>query len=356
MKNTDAEIWKDIKGLEGEYQASTYGQIRSIDRFVKRKEGTDMFVKGVLLSGCKNERGDRRVNIKSKLYYVNRLIAITFINNPENKKEVNHIDRNPANNHVSNLEWASRIENMLHARKTGYKSIKRANQNLNSDQSEKWIDIKGFEGKYQISSRGRVKTLPYVKMRIDGKPHSIKEMIRNNQVSDYCNITLLGNTFLIHRLVAQMFLPNPENKPQVNHKDGNTLNNHVSNLEWVTHLENQKHATDTGLKQKGVNHPRAIKINQYTMEGVFIKTWGCISDAARFYNTPKENINANLKGYSHYAVGYIWKYCLNEKSTTGVDDLLSELDAMEFSDNSLFVDSIVDELNDLDFDDPDLFN
>lgn len=317
MNYTDTEIWMDIKGFEGEYQASSHGHIKSLDRIVKRNGGTDMLLKGYILKGVTKQRGDRRVVIKKKLYYVNRLIAETFIENPENKSDVNHIDGNPSNNHVSNLEWVNRRENMFHAWRNGKNKVNKASQEPQIDKSEIWLDIKGYEGKYQISNYGRVKTLAYVKMRCNGKPHPVREMIRKPFFKDYSTITLLGKTYLIHRLVAEAFLPNPEGKKEVNHIDGNSLNNHVSNLEWATNLENQKHASETGLKRSGGNHPRARKIDEYTTDGVFKSSWDSITDAAKklFYDgfgksvhANKHNLRSVLVGRSSYALGSIWKY------------------------------------------------
>ena len=111
---------------------------------------------------------------------------------------------------------------------------------------EQWVDIKGFEGKYQVSNTGEVRSLCYKKPRIlsqydTGKYRNYKE------VKLYKGGRGTGDSYKVHRLVAEAFIPNPDNKPQVNHIDGNTFNNDVSNLEWVTNSENQKHAWDNGL-------------------------------------------------------------------------------------------------------------
>lgn len=112
------ELWKDIPNYEGFYQASDLGRIRSLDHV--RKNGTNEYIqKGKILKFNKNNSEYYRVRLSKngvvKTYRVNRLIALTFINNPLNKKTVNHKDGNKLNNKVSNLEWVTAKENIQHA-------------------------------------------------------------------------------------------------------------------------------------------------------------------------------------------------------------------------------------------------
>lgn len=122
---------------------------------------------------------------------------------------------------------------------------------------EIWKDIKGYEGYYQISNYGDVKS---VERNIIGRNR--KEIIlKGGFDGKYFFVILQKNCikkhFKIHRLVALNFIDNPLNKPEVNHIDGNKLNNHVNNLEWNTMSENQKHAFKIGLNStKGEKHPR----------------------------------------------------------------------------------------------------
>ena len=108
-------------------------------------------------------------------------------------------------------------------------------------------DITGYENLYLIDEKGNVKSLPHTKINNKGylcktKERMLKPQIRNN----YLFVTLSKNgikkMFSIHRLVAIHFIPNPQNKPFVNHIDGNRHNNNVSNLEWVTSNENMRHS------------------------------------------------------------------------------------------------------------------
>ena len=107
---------------------------------------------------------------------------------------------------------------------------------------EIWKDIKDYEGLYQISNYGRVKSLPRMM-----KKRKCEEIIKTPSVlpKGYLKVSLCKNGeikyYFIHRLVAEMFIPNPNNLPCVNHKDCNTSNNNVNNLEWVTHKENNSY-------------------------------------------------------------------------------------------------------------------
>lgn len=105
---------------------------------------------------------------------------------------------------------------------------------------ELWKDIKGYEGCYQVSNLGRIKSLDRMTNNQYGEYFMKGRILKNSIIKDkgYCRVSLNnGNGKIskrVHRLVAEAFIPNPENKLEVNHKDGNKLNNCVSNLEWCT--------------------------------------------------------------------------------------------------------------------------
>ena len=117
------EIWKDIPGFEGLYQASTFGRVRSLDRIITRGASTrrgphEARLKGKMLAQSTGVQGYQLVPLghNNQSRRVHQLIAKTFIPNPDNKPMVNHIDGNVKNNRVDNLEWCTNKENQVHAR------------------------------------------------------------------------------------------------------------------------------------------------------------------------------------------------------------------------------------------------
>lgn len=120
---------------------------------------------------------------------------------------------------------------------------------------EVWKDIKGYEGLYQISNLGRVKSVERVITCKNGMKHKVKEKIKKQilQNTGYYGVNLSKESKpdlkLIHRLIMEAFVPNPDNHPYVNHIDGDKTNNSLDNLEWCTPSQNNKHAWSTGLRK-----------------------------------------------------------------------------------------------------------
>lgn len=160
---------------------------------------------------------------------------------------------------------------------------------------ENWKDIAGYEGAYQISNFGRVKSLEReVSIRLFNiglTKRKVPELIRKQIIykNGYAGVQLHKQQkvklHLIHRLVAQAFIPNPENKPEVNHKNGDKLNNCVENLEWVTASENEQHSRKV-LGNVCGNTPRRVRCVETRVE------YDSMSDAGRANGTQAGAISA----------------------------------------------------------------
>ena len=152
---------------------------------------------------------------------------------------------------------------------------------------------------YEISSQGEVRnriTKYILKGRLT-KSGYLQVSLKLDETGRFTNK-------YIHRLVAQSFIKNPEEKREVNHIDGNKTNNNVENLEWVTSSENQKHRHSIGFKKTSNRH-----IGMFNKENVLIKDFDSILEAVSYFNkTSRVNIDNALQGKQHTAYGYIWKY------------------------------------------------
>lgn len=125
--------------------------------------------------------------------------------------------------------------------------------------NELWKDIPGYEGYYEASNLGRIKSKARLVKHYQGGKLIVKErMLKPNLAGPYVSVLLSKEgkrvTFLVHRIIAALFVPNPDNKPKVNHKDFNPRNNAADNLEWTTQQENISHSVNAGRNVKGITH------------------------------------------------------------------------------------------------------
>lgn len=164
---------------------------------------------------------------------------------------------------------------------------------------EKWKDINGYEGLYQVSSLGRVKSL---KKNVFMTPQPKGTHLRVCLVKDG-----VVKSFYVHRLVAIAFIENKENKEEVHHKNLRGDDNRVENLEWVTKNEHQAYHYGSFNSTSSLGILRK-KIFQFSLDGELIGIYDSIKTASNFLNCAPSTIVDNLKGKSKVAHNSLWKY------------------------------------------------
>lgn len=340
IKIEEEEQWKDIPGFVG-YEASTLGRVRN-------KNSLKILGGSIIISGyVKFHVG------KSTLAH--RLIASTWIPNPENKPTVNHKNSIRHDNRAENLEWATHKEqnnqtaNTFNNKKSGsallilqydlnnnfireFESIVEAGKTLtNHKQGKKLISNYlnnvgksngGFIWKYKFNANLENEIwVNFTKNDIDGFSISnygrikrYEKIFNLNPSNGYFSISIGNsknkNTYRINRLVAEYFISNPENKPYVNHKDGDKLNNHVDNLEWCTTTENNQHAINTGL----TNHKKVLNFDE---NNNILGIYNNCNHAGRELNLHPRSLMKCCHGTRKNLKGFYFKY------QDDTDDLLN---------------------------------
>lgn len=342
------EIWKVIKDFPN-YEVSTFGNVRNITTGKLRKQNIRNGYNHLTLYNGSIE----------KTLKVHRLVAITFISNPENKNTVNHKDHNPLNNNVNNLEWSTMAEQNKHKREPSketksliasrkvWRVDKNTNEKLELYQTLKlaaqWILDNKFSSSENIDhlrkkiisvAQGKSQTAfgyKWIYEQIETLENEIwklipASLINNNK--DYF-ISTLGRVknprgrissgviesngyvrihigakdkYYLHRLVAQVFLENPENKTIVNHKDGNKSNSKLDNLEWVTPSENNHHAVKEGL----VKHLRSVI--QYDLKMKKLNEFSSAAEAEKQLNLNRNSIGMCCRGEIRSTGGFVFRF------------------------------------------------
>ena len=161
------------------------------------------------------------------------------------------------------------------------------------NQVEIWKDVVGYEGLYQVSNFGNIKSLPqkrWMNVNMAYAYYNGKILSPSTTIDGYLQIRIskdsIGKTFLVHRLIALAFIINPNNKSEVNHINGIKDDNRVKNLEWVTPKENAKHAYKVGLKkpQKGITNGSCKLTESQVLEIRSLKGLKSYKELAKMYN------------------------------------------------------------------------
>ena len=180
---------------------------------------------------------------------------------------------------------------------------------------ETWKPVVGYEGLYEVSDLGNVRSINWANTGV------VKNLYLKPHTRGYLQVELAfcekKKMFLVHRLVAEAFVPNEKNLPQVNHKDEDKTNNRADNLEWCDRSYNAKYSMDLHPERAKIrNYDRTgkhkcrnnKKVNQFTLNGELIKTWSNSREIFTTTGMSDWSISECCRGNRKKAYGYMWSY------------------------------------------------
>lgn len=343
QSENDIEEWRDLpKEMQlSKYQVSSLGRIKNNKRIFSPKTREDGYINSVFVLDDK----------KKKSYYYHVLIAKTFIENPEGKLTVNHINTIKDDNRVINLEWCTHSEQNLSQNKKSYNTRgKPINQlDLNGNFIKRWEKLTDAQSELKIDKRnissvlkGKRKKTGEFKWEycdIDIIENEIWKRvllndfeeiyasnygrIKKNNVFSYGTLRKSGYyeikiknivknkyfTFRVHRLICIAFTENVHNKEFVNHKDLNRSNNKLENLEWITNKENVNHQLDLNNREKlNCLSKDVLQIDIKT--GYIIKEFNSVSQASKLTGFANSGINLCCNNFRNTKScgGFAWKF------------------------------------------------
>lgn len=273
------EIWKDVQNYPG-YQVSNLGRVRS---FLKQSNRKTDLLNGRILDGIihrKNIVVNLKTGTSSKTLNLKHLVASHFMDGYSPTDNLICLDGNIRNNRIDNISLP-KVADL---------------------EGEIWKTIDGFDNKFQISNLGRVKNDGVLAtLAIGGKGYLRFGVSKNNKCKHYS----------VHRYVLITFIGKPQgDRIYANHKSGIKTDNRLENLEWCTATENMKHSYDTGLhpRRYGKNAPQIKAVDQYTKDGVFVKSFYTLTEAAKSAGVGTSNISACARNAIKTSGGFVWKF------------------------------------------------